>query len=244
MIRKLRKMAKRGLFCFEYFLHSRRCPVILSAGMPRSGSTWLFNAARLLLRRRHGDSLSSGWIGDWRSLPKKPAMLLRIDEFDPFPVKRAKVILYSYRDLREALASYKRKSTMQPTLALARQWLDHDQHWRSLADFTLRYETMLDDPAAALSDLAHVLEVKDAPVEDLIRELSGLHSRVGARRESSHAEILLHPGHMTDGRHMTWHAYLSGVLVRQVEEEFREWFVGNGYPLFVKDAYDRRSRAA
>jgi hypothetical protein len=244
MMRKLHKMAKRSLFCLEYLLYSRRCPVVLSAGMPRSGSTWLYNAARLLLRRRHGDALGCGWIGDWRSLPRKPAMLLKIHEIDPFTVKRASVILYSYRDLRDALASNKRKFATEPTLGLARQWLAQDQHWRGVADFTLRYETMLEDPEAALSDLADVLKVKDAPVAEFARELSGLNARVGARRDSYQPETLIHPGHITDGRHMTWQAYLSGGLVRQIEEEFREWFVANGYPLVVKSTSARRARAA
>ena len=86
--------------------------------MPRSGSTWLYNAARLLLRRapQGGADLSGGWIGDWRRLPKRRRLLLKVHEFDPFLAKKARLVLYSYRDLRDALASCRRKFDIEPSL--------------------------------------------------------------------------------------------------------------------------------
>ena len=42
-------------------------------GMRRSASTWLYNAARLLLSSSPSilQQFSCGWIGDWKKIPKK-----------------------------------------------------------------------------------------------------------------------------------------------------------------------------
>jgi len=51
-------------------------PLIISAGMPRSGSTLLFNILRdIMLRRWEG--LSSGWSGDIENLDKGSAYLIK-----------------------------------------------------------------------------------------------------------------------------------------------------------------------
>ena len=75
---RLPELFRLAKFRLSYWGAAQRSEIILSAGMPRSGSTWLFNAARLLLRA-NGEP-SSGWIGDWSSLPRKPVLLLKVSE--------------------------------------------------------------------------------------------------------------------------------------------------------------------
>jgi hypothetical protein len=244
MLRKLRKLAGHGRFGVEYLLCSLRSTIVLSAGMPRSGSTWLYNAARLLLRAKEGSRLGCGWIGDWQSMPRKSVMLLKCHDYQWLLTQRAAIVLYSFRDVRDALASNKRKFATEPTLDLTRTWLDHDRRWRKSADHVLRYETMLGNPEAALKNLAQVLEVADAPIAELAQELKGLHARVGARKFDYHPENLLHPEHVTDGRPLSWHGWLTSDLVRRLEMEFPEWFVANGYPLVTRRSSVHQSRAA
>src|SRR5262245_15346631 len=96
----IRSLLRKGKFLLDVHRTARRSALVLSAGMPRSGSTWLFNAARLLLRQTVApDELGSGWVGDWARLPKRPWLLLKVHEYDAFLARRARAILYSYRDV-------------------------------------------------------------------------------------------------------------------------------------------------
>ncbi len=203
--------------------------IILAAGMPRSGSTWLYNAARLLLQSsvNDADELTCGWIGDWEKLPTTNTVLLKIHDFELSVVARSRKILYSYRDVRDALASSVRKFGTTPTLDLARAWLAHDQRWRPVADFVMRYETMIQSPSRVVEQIADVLRIPVRP-NDIVEQVESLDSNSQASYDPA---TLLHPHHITDGRHGTWTDWLSKDLVQQIELEFQEWFEVNGYPL-------------
>ncbi len=224
----LPELCRLAKFRLSYWGAARRSEIILSAGMPRSGSTWLFNAARLLLCA--SEDPSSGWIGDFACLPKKPLMLLKVHDHDPFLARHARTILYSYRDVRDALASSKRKFATEPTLELARQWLISDRRWREQATFVLRYESMLADPARSVRDLARALKLPVADADAVCRQLGQVeYQPARAGLGSYDRETLLHPGHVTDGRHRSWDGWLDRALVRQIEDECGDWLAENGY---------------
>jgi hypothetical protein len=209
---------------------ARHHSIVLSAGMPRSGSTWLFNAARLLLRER--SDVSSGWVGEWTNLPRQPTMLVKVHDFDPVLAKHARVVLYSYRDIRDALASSKRMFRTEPTLEAARQWLQWDHHWRSRADCMFRYESAQADPLDAIERLAQALDIPVADPELIQRELMRVEFQPRRSGPGQYdRESLLHPGHITDGRHGSWKGWLSPALLQQIERECGDWLVANHYPL-------------
>jgi hypothetical protein len=218
----------RGWRCrLGFGLSRRRSRIVLSAGMPRSGSTWLFNAARLLLRRAEGDGLSSGWVGDWPSLQQGRTVLLKLHDFDAPLVRRADVVLYSYRDVRDVLASSKRKFGTPPSVEAAKRLLEHDRRWRQAARLVMRYESMLADPAAVVKELAEVLEIRNVNSAAVVEEIRALDA--SATAGGYDRETLLHPGHVTDGRHGSWDGWLDGDLLRQVETECGDWMTANGY---------------
>lgn len=103
--------------------------LILAASMPRSASTWLYNVARLLIARlpEAKDQFSCGWVGDWQAIPKKPYMPIKIHDYHQGFADASRLVLYSYRDIRDALASVKRKFDRQPSLALADHWIAQDE---------------------------------------------------------------------------------------------------------------------
>ncbi len=226
----LHELFNRHRFRLSFWRAARRSTIILSAGMPRSGSTWLFNAARLLLQA-HGDT-SSGWIGDWASLPRKPVMLIKVHDYDPFLARHARVILYSYRDIRDALASSKRMFHTEPTLALARHWLDCDRRWREQATFTLRYESMMVDPSRSIAALARTLHLPGVDPKQVHRQLAQLDYRPDRTEPGTYDhKTLLHPNHITDGRHGAWVGWLNPTLLHQLEDECADWLADNGYPI-------------
>lgn len=233
-----RSYLSRAVKRLDFLLRLRRLSaatrIIVSAGMPRSGSTWLFNAARLLLAttQQEGSALSSGWINDWKQLPQKDILLLKVHTFDKALVRRSSLVLYSYRDVRDAIASTYRKSGITPSMKQARQFLRQDGRWRRNADFVMRYEAMLKDPGAVLNDLAIALgleQLSDTDVAALLDRLNNLEQPAAGQKY--HPETLVHHRHVTDGGHGSWQQILGTELTDQIERRFRSWFLQNEYPV-------------
>jgi hypothetical protein len=227
----MRRLMESGKSLLKKFGPARRPTIIVSAGMPRSGSTWLFNAARLmLLAAVPPGELASGWIGDWSRLARRRWRLVKVHDYLPWLARRASVILYSYRDLRDALASAKRKFGIEPSIELARQWVDADQRWRQKSGFTLRYENMIADPVSSLGDLARVLKLPAQDNAALAARLEETLRQTVRPTEYDHdPETLLHKDHVTDGRHGSWERWLSPGLRQEIEGEFYDWFHANQY---------------
>jgi len=215
-------------------INSQKHFIILSSGMPRSGSTWLYNAARLILlnSQKTHDLVSFGWIGDLDSIPKKKIMLIKIHSYDISWVKKSQIILYSYRDIRDALASAKRKFEQQPSIERADAYILQYKQWKNEADFIMRYESMLNDPLGTLEKLASTLNIKDVKLTEILTEINSLsYQSTGIKNEAYNMENLLHKGHITNGSHGSWKGYLDDVLVKQIEDKFRDWFIENKYEI-------------
>lgn len=205
--------------------------------MQRSGSTWLYNATRLLLMHSPltRKITGYGWIGDLSRLPQKRIMLIKIHDFSEkmLHLDLPKIILYSYRDVRDALASIKRKWNHEPSLALADRLIQNDHQWRSHADFIMRYESMINDQQGTLRDLSNMLNiVDDANIQGIVAEISALHyENPGDKKPQYHMENLLYKNHITDGRHGSWKGILDDTLLEQILRKYHEWFIRNNYPL-------------
>jgi len=98
-------------------------PLIVSAGMPRSGSTLLFNILREILVIKWKTRLSSGWEGDFISIPKGSAYLIKTHTLSHFYRWRARYCFYTYRDVRVAAVSVLRKFGQQITLESIRSMI-------------------------------------------------------------------------------------------------------------------------
>ena len=218
-------------------LSSDKQILILSAGMQRSGSTWLYNATRLLLIHSPltREISGYGWIGDLSIIPQKKIMLIKIHDFSEkiLHLDLPKIILYSYRDVRDALASSKRKWDQEPSLELADRLIQNDHQWRSHAHFIMRYESMLKDQQGTLTELTNILKINDdAKVQEIIAQIDALtYENPGNKNPLYHMENLLHKGHITDGRHGSWKGLIDNTLLEEIERKYRAWFIQNDYPL-------------
>lgn len=217
------------------FDHSQ---IILSTGMPRSASTWLYNTARLLLLENcDPNDISYGWIEDIHLLLERPLILLKLHDFELSWCQKSKLILYSYRDLRDVLASFHRKFQEIPTLELADYCIDIDQKWRRVAHLTVRYETMLTDNKRMIKEIQEQLIANlgismETDLDQVLQQLSMLnYDNPGIKNEIYHQENLFHKNHITDGRCGSWENYLDQALVKQIEEKYHNWFLNNNYQL-------------
>ena len=109
--------------------------LILSAGMPRSASTWMYNADRLIFANKPQTqyNFGCGWVDVLKEIPSKPLMLIKIHDYVEELASQAAIILYSYRDIRDAIASQVRKWGVKPTLEIADHIVYQHSTWMGIA---------------------------------------------------------------------------------------------------------------
>jgi hypothetical protein len=208
--------------------------LVLCAGMPRSGSTWLYNAARLIFLNSDltHDITNYGWVGDLYALERKRRMIVKIHDYSDklCRLEVPKIVLYSYRDLRDALASAKRKWGQNPSIELADHYIKNDIKWQKNSDFIMRYEEMIKNPHAILSRLSDFLSLPGIDVTKIISQINDLsYEGPGKKNQTYNMINLLHKGHITDGRHGTWENFIDKELAEQIMEKYRDWFAQNNY---------------
>lgn len=205
--------------------------LLLAAGMPRSGSTWLYNALRLLLQRNRYE-YRSGWLDDVKDAVGTRPLLLKVHDFEPSLVERSVAVAYSFRDLRDALASARRKFGRVPSLSHARRLVEQFERWTAAADFVVRYETMISRPLDTLEALGAAFGLSVGDAAAVQAELAALSYDASGDVNGRYNTVnLMHEGHVTDGRHGSWLGELTPGFLRDLEREFRPWFAANGYPL-------------
>jgi hypothetical protein len=200
--------------------------LVLSAGMPRSGSTLIFNVLRLCLEKRYGDALASGWVGELRKLGTAPAYLLKVHEVSPLLRLRSQIIFYTYRDIRDVLVSSQKKFGASPSMGVCRQYIAEYDAARRYADCMLRYETFNADLAGTVGLIAKALGITVVPDEIV----AALPSAKGSDRPGYDRKTLLHQSHATHTEAGSWRQVLSPELQSQIAREFAGWFAENGYP--------------
>jgi len=209
--------------------------IYVCAGMCRSGSTWLYNAVRLILAHAGIAGCKAGWISERESLLKNENAVIKIHAFDAELASPANVILTSHRDLRDVAASLRRKFKTPFSVEDMRGTVETHERWSALANYELHYENLLGDKMGELLRLARSLRLPDENYERLrfdaiLRELEGeefCEARSTPQRYD--AVNLLHDGHITDGRHGSWDGVLARREIAQIEREFRPWLEARGY---------------
>ncbi len=129
-----------------------RQELVIAAGMPRSASTWLYNVIRLALDSdpRHTGNFNAGWVGDWADIEQRDCMLMKVHDFNAVHSDAAKAVLYSYRDVRDAVASQYRKFGSVASMDLVGRYIEMHEQWMPRTDYAMRYETMLNGREAIL----------------------------------------------------------------------------------------------
>jgi len=202
--------------------------------MPRSGSTWLYNAIRLVLSSdaEIRSDLAFGWIGDWEGLPDRRYTLIKVHEFEQQLVDRADFVFYSYRDVRDALASAVRKFGVNPSLGVVDYYINMYEKWTAVADLVVSYEDIVENKQETIGKLGAVLGIHDLDAPAIEHAIDSMrYEGEGSKNEQYNEVNLFHKGHITDGRHGSWEGFLEPELIRQIEKSHKSWFERRGYPL-------------
>ncbi len=209
--------------------------IYVCAGMPRSGSTWVFNAVRLLLQRAEVPDLAAGWIAERAHLLAHDNSVIKIHSFDVELAARADVVLTSHRDLRDVAASLQRKFKTGFSPRLIHEVFADYVQWSKIAAYDLHYEDLLLDNLSELKAIATVLKLPSTttaqlPCAEVLQEIRK--ERFCENRSTTQRYDfinLLHDGHITDGRHGSWENFVPNDVVTAIENEFRDWMIAKGY---------------
>ena len=89
----------------------------------------------------------------------------------------------------------------------------------NVADFVMRYETMLHDKE----------NIDPVGITNSIEKLN--YQSQGDKNEMYHKTNLYHSGHITDGRHGSWKGLIDTTLIQRIEEKHQGWFKKYDYPV-------------
>jgi hypothetical protein len=208
--------------------------LIISAGPMRSGSTWLFNAARLLLSS-HEDNLYSEWVQDLdpARMAAASTVLIKLHGPEDSLATQADVILTCHRDLRDVAVSLVDVGWTDfehvPTVVESIQ--DAHIFWSARSTLNLAYSDMVSRPAESVTEVAYALSLL-VESETAVR-IAGQLDRLEADclSERGHDFVsLLHKNHRRDGRAGRWReSQLPQDTAAEIVTRCSEWMLRYGY---------------
>jgi hypothetical protein len=208
--------------------------IYLATGMHRSGSTWQFNALRLLLEHA-GQAPTAGAWPERATLVQAANSVIKLHRPDEELAAQTAMIFTCHRDLRDLVASHHRmfgRSALPPEAAgVLRPIMESYTYWSTLAVYDMPYEQMIADKPAELGRLATALGL--APGLDF----AAISAEIDALRFESSREMpggydaatMLFDGHITNGQHGSWTGTLSAEEVAEIETEYGSWLTAHGY---------------
>ena len=239
--------------------------LVLVCGMHRSGSTLVWQITRLLLEGQPGlRNPRDVELKDFAAAAADPNDLLMAKVHyrptfteEEFPREGA-IYLYTYRDLRDAIASLYRKGRYtkrdprrgpRNSRLAARRELAGNDMWTSMPGVWIaKYEDFRDDVPGLVRNLATTLQI------DLTEErLDAICAEVDIDAQKQRVQAALVVGidedsritqnHITDGREGAWRDTLTEGELGAIELESGAWLVTHGYTVETKQGKLNISRA-
>lgn len=211
----------------KFFLKLGTAKLIIASGMPRSGSTLLYNITRLCLEEKYKSSIHAGYINEFSHFPKASVYLLKTHNVSLFLRLRASMIFYSYRDIRDALVSSQRKFNKEPSIELCRSWIEEYKIAKKHATSLFKYEDFTKNVEEAIFIIS-----KNIGVEIDAREILKKTPKVWLDKRNNlyhDKKTLLHGGHSTGTKRGAWKTNLSQEMQEEIIQEFAWWLHENNY---------------
>lgn len=221
--------------------------LIVCCGMPRSGSTLQFNIALKVLQGLEG-FCNLGWVDDISEEQLKPGAfavaIMKTHDIEAEPIQQLGAhcqleFLYSFRDMRDVIASKLRKNNEIFSSGKVARWVESflsaDRRARNKSLYLAKYEEFSDNILLEVEHIARYLDVSVTReslkgfAQDLSREAAlASMDRVDKGYDP---DSLIHRNHITSGGPGTWRDYFTRMQAGFIEYLCFDWLVSNGYPV-------------
>jgi hypothetical protein len=200
--------------------------VVLCVGMPRSGSTLVYNIARLCAEARYGDGAGGYWYDDLCSAPSKKCLIVKAHHITRPMRIRAGTMIYSYRDVRDVMVSMLRMFDKQPSVQLCDGLMQ--LHYRSIrwADVVVKYEQLMENERAAVQTIANRLGIS-VDVNEVVAQIP--QASVGVIDHNYDRVTQMHGSHATGTLRGEWRTILPHDVIDHVHRNYGDWLRSEGY---------------
>ena len=213
--------------------------LIVSAGMPRSGSTLLFNMVRLLLLEKIKDdsksSLSSCWISEISKTQEASLYLVKTHRLSHLILQKSEMALYSYRDVRDALVSCHKKFGKPPSIETVREWISQYNLAKKNSVKMIRYEDMIENMYFHILNIERHLSLNlgEEDMQVICQKLSSIDNQkiCSSDKRDFSSDTLLHTNHITGTQVGEWESIIEKKLIDNIHREFKWWFIENQYSI-------------
>lgn len=208
---------------------------ILCCGMIRSGSTWLYNVVRLMVKYKTG-SVYAKWCQQYKNTNKNDWHVVKIHGYQPDLITDNTKVITTHRDLRDIIASASVSpvtfghDTKQPGSIKNRltRIISYHEKYMTHNPMDICYEKMIVDKPTTIKRIAEYIGF-DLTSEEIARIHNDVEGLV-IPRDSSDTITLLHPGHKTtNGRTGYYSDRLGPETIKLIEENFFDWLKQYGY---------------
>lgn len=210
---------------------------ILIAGVPRSGSTRLYNIVRLLLMQKYlPEDLYSVWHDHYDLQKERKNNIVKLHYFDQKWCDWADVIFTTKRDLRYVAASsleYHRHRGRVYGNEVLLNFLHtvvgmHDL-WRFYSDYEMVYEEYKRFWLRDIMNLAEILELEDINYENVMISVEEIKSSLKETTFPYDWNTLMSNYHVSEKTNLHFRERLTIEQTQLIEQFFGNWLNDNGY---------------
>jgi hypothetical protein len=204
-------------------------PFALSAGMGRSGSTLLFNMARLILEEKWGKELVSGWQDDIPGWRFGKYYLVKTHRLSLWRRAKPEYIFFSYRDVRTAMVSGRKFWGIPYSLETAKTYIKEWKIAKRRANLIISYEDLVSWPNRVVQKIAKILGIDTD--SDTIAEKALAPGHFVADSNMAYDKIsLYYQNHCTHTMDNEWRSAIPAEFQKEINKQFAWWFKECGYP--------------
>jgi hypothetical protein len=221
------KVYKKRILVDKLYNLSKNKNLIVSAGMQRSGSTFMFNILKELVNIKTNCDFSYAYIKDFDKVlrTKQAYVLIKTHETDKKFTSNAYLLVYTYRDVRTAMLSQYRKFNTPINYGFVKYCIGEYEKAKEQNAIMVKYEDLINNPEKIIMILSEKLSIDIDPkliCEKIIN--------ITNQKDSLYEETLLHENHRTGTTDFEWRENIDKILLDKINEDFRWWFKECGYP--------------
>lgn len=207
--------------------------LIISAGMHRSGSTWLFNVLINICYNKKVEVYSC-FHNKYDPTNSSKVHIIKIHKFLPhFLEYNSDAIILTRRDLRDIAASAVRRKLIDNKTEDIIKYLQkivkcEFEAWMPHVTLQIPYETMMRKKQNTIKEIATLIGCGSIDPLKVHLEVDALTKKTIAKNKFD-LKTQLHPNHITDGRTSCYHHILSKETIATINYTFEKWLKKHNY---------------